>query len=651
MMTYFSELHIDLETYSEVDIKKGGVYTYVECPNFEITIMAYAFDDEPVVILDLANGDEIPEEVLEALDNPEILKWGHNSHFELACLSQHLGYELPAESWRCTMVASAYLGLPLSLDMVAKVLGLENQKDAKGKALIKYFACPCKPTKTNGGRTRNLPHHDPDKWAQFLGYCGQDVEVEREIHRYSKTVNEMPQSEWDYWLDDLTITRRGVSVDWDLVESAIDVCDAEMLEIHEDLTTITGLENPNSIAQLKVWLSEELGEEITDLTQQGVKDLLARPDISKKVAKVLDLRLRGSNTSVAKYKTMLRYKCKDGRIRGIIQFYGANRTGRFAGRAVQVQNLKRTPDKGLDTARTAVLTGMAPVLYDDVAELVSTLVRTTLIARGTRKIVSCDYSAVEARILAWVAGEDWVLDVFNTHGLLYEATASKMFGIPMEDITKPWRSKGKVASLALGYQGARGALEAMGALRSGLTEEELPELVRAWRASNPNIVKLWKHLEGYARATIKTRKTHTLQLKYTQIVFEFKRGYLIITLPSGRKLHYYGAHLDSKGKICFWGMHQQKKMWCVLNTYGGSLAENITQAIARDCLVEAVHIMQYEGVYITFHVHDEIVGDSNRLDPDQTLTDMQRVMNLTPDWAEGLPLSGEGYVSNYYKKD
>lgn len=650
--TCFKTLHIDIETYSEEDLSKVGAYKYAHSDSFEITLFAYAFDDEPVRVIDLLQGESIPEEVANAIFDETVVKWAHNANFELICLGVHFGVDLDVRQWRCTMISGAYLGLPLGLDKIGEVLNLTNKKDKKGTALIKYFAMPCRPTKVNGGRTRNLPEHDPEKWAEFIEYARQDVNVERDIHAYADKVGQLPAKEWDYWHQDQEVGRRGIFVDVPFIEGAIKENADFMADTHAEIIKLTGVSNPNSPAQLKDWLAEQIGEPVTGLAKNDVLDLLADPRTPLRAKKVLELRQQGSNSSVAKYDTMQQFTNRDGRIRGLIQFYGANRTGRFAGRAVQIQNLKRTFDKGLELAKEAVTKGLAGVLYDDVSELISKLVRTALIGSPNNVLISCDFSAIEARVLAWLAGEDWVLEVFNTHGKLYEATASKMFDIPMQDIGKgsPWRSKGKVASLALGYQGAVGALIQMGAIRSGLTEEELPAIVKAWRASNPNIVRLWRNVEAYAKRCVMDRRPYTLKTKYTQIKFEYVKGYLAVTLPSGRKLYYYGAEVRDN-KLTFWGMEQTRKMWTRLDTYGGSLVENLTQAIARDCLVETLDVLHYKGVNTIFHVHDEVVADEREDKAPQVLELMQNVMKVSPAWAPELPLSGEGYISKFYKKD
>lgn len=649
------ELHIDIETFCGVDLTKVGVYRYAQDPSFKILLFAYSFDDEDPILVDTYYdeypGESVPLEVWEALTDPNVLKIAQNANFELTCIGEYYGLDLDPAQWYCTMIGAAYHGLPLHLDKIAQVLGLENQKDAKGKALIKYFSMPCKPTKTNGGRTINEPIHDPERWQLFGEYCQQDVRTEADIFNYLRKFPPLPATEWLYWQQDQAINKRGIFIDRDFIEAAIEANTKFLQDVHDELVELTGVDNPNSLAQLKAWVEGEIGEAVPSLAKNELADLLASEFMPDHVRRVLELRQLGSKTSVSKYDTMLMYACDDERIRGLIQFYGANRTGRYAGRAVQIQNLKRTIGRGLDTAKEAVRKGLAELLYDDVADLVSKLVRTALIAPKGRKLISCDFSAIEARVLAWLAGEDWVLEVFRTHGKLYEATASKMFSIPMDEITKgsPWRSRGKVAALALGYQGASGALVQMGALREGLTEEELPEIVAGWRRANPAIVKFWRDVENAARKCITERKTVVLRTKYTALKFEYDRGYMFLTLPSGRRLAYYGAQVNGR-KITYYGIDQTRKIWTKDDTYGGSLVENITQAVARDCLTETMALM-FDDVNIIFHVHDEIVAEEDDEIADDVLRYMTEVMAISPAWGKGLPLSGEGYISQYYKKD
>jgi len=646
------KLHIDIETYCDTDLSEVGVYRYAEDPSFRIILFAYSFDGEPERVIDCMR-EEIPSRVLHSLKNPNVIKVAHNANFESVCLSTYFGFPLHPEQWECTMVAAAYLGLPLSLDKIGTVLALSEQKDARGKSLITYFCKPCRPTKKNKGRTRNLPEHDPEKWEMFKAYCGQDVRTEKEIYKYVSRFGGLPGREREYWILDQLINATGITADREFIEAAIEA-NADFIEnVREETRKITGVENPNSLSQIKAWLFAELGYEIGSLGKEAVSDLLDGGILTDKAKRVIELRGLSSKTSVSKYNTMLSFLQKDGRIRGQIQYYGANRTGRFSGRGVQPQNLKKTLKKGLLTAREAVKKGVADLLYDDVPDIISRLTRTALSASHGKLLVISDFSAIEARAVAWLAGEDWVLDVFNTHGKIYEATAANMFNLPLSMITKESdaRAKGKVATLALGYQGSVGALIAMGALREGLEESELPAIVSAWRAANPNIVKLWRDAERAAKHVIKNKTTYTLRKKYCSLKFIYDRGYLFIELPSGRRLAYYGAFLD-KGKIRFSSVDQTKKTWCKTETYGGSLVENITQAVARDCLCEAMYgIYYYGGLPVLMHVHDEIISETEEEKAEEALETMNAFMAASPSWAKDLPLRGDGYTSKFYKKD
>jgi len=478
----------------------------------------------------------------------------------------------------------------------------------------------------------------------------ETLNVLSEIFKYLERFEGLPSIEWQYWVQDQEINARGVYIDAEFIDASIEANTEFLAEVHAELVKITGVDNPNSLAQLKAWLEDQLGHPFKSLAKEQLQDFLESEFIPPHVARVFELRQLGSKTSVSKYDAMKNYACADGRIRGLLQFYGANRTGRFAGRGVQVQNLKRTMGKGLLTAKEAVRKGIADLLYDDVPEVISTLVRTALIASPGRSLVSSDFSAIEARVVAWLAGEDWVLDIFNSHGKLYEATASKMFNIPLDQITKgsDLRQKGKVASLALGYQGASGALITMGALRQGLEEAELPAIVKAWRSANPSIVKFWRECEQAAKHVITKRTSYVLRKPYTSLKFHYEKGYLFITLPSGRRLSYYGAQVKDN-KLSYWGIDQTKKIWVKIDTYGGSLVENITQAVARDCLVDAMYrMLDYE---IIMHIHDEIVIEEDDDKAEATLDEVNKIMAVSPLWAKRLPLSGDGYISKFYKKD
>lgn len=646
-------LHIDIETFSAYSLKDGGVYRYAQDPSFEIILFAYAWDGEEVTVIDMTDTDDhagyLPDDVEAALTDPNVLKIAHNANFEMVCIQEYFGLKMHPEQWFCTMVGAAYLGLPHSLDKVSQVLNLTEQKDSKGKALINYFCAPCKPTKRNGGRTRNLPHHDPEKWELFKSYNAQDVRTEGEVYTYLQRFPPMPAIEWAYWQQDQAINARGVQVDPAFIDAAIEA-NLEFLQgVHVELKELTGVDNPNSLAQLKAWINAEGATGVTTLNKETIEDLLKEPSyLPWTIKRALQLRQLGSKTSVSKYDAMRAYMCSDGRIRGLLQFYGANRTGRFAGRGVQVQNLKRTMGKGLLVAREAVVKGVVDLLYDDVPEVISQLVRTAIIAAPGKSLVSSDFSAIEARVVAWLAGEEWQLEVFNTHGKLYEATAAKMFSLPVESIGKDLRQKGKVAALALGYQGGSGALVTMGALRQGLTEAELPAIVRAWRSANPAIVKLWGKVETACKMVVEKKTDYKLALPYTSLYFQYDRGYLFITLPSGRRLSYYGATVKDR-KLFYYGVDQTKKIWTRIDTYGGSLVENIVQAIARDCLVDAMYRLKH--LPIVMHVHDEIVLEADDDVARDRLHEMNAVMAVSPAWGVGLPLSGAGYISKYYKKD
>lgn len=650
-------LHIDIETRCDLDVGDVGVYRYAEDPTFSIILFAYSWGDGPTVVIDcsadLSPGESIPADVWLAMTDPKVLKIAHNANFEYVCIGSYFGIKLNLKQWFCTMVAAAYLGLPLGLDKIGQVLKLSEQKDARGKALITYFCKPCKPTKKNGGRTQNLPEHDPEKWAEFKEYNAQDVRTEQEIYKYVSRFPGLTDNEREYWILDQKINAAGITVDREFIEASIETNALFTEEVHKEIINLTGVDNPNSLHQLKAWLRNELGYEVHSLGKDYIKDAIEGDLIPDHVRRLFELRQFASNTSVSKYDAMLNYLCADGRIRGLFQFYGANRTGRFAGRGVQLQNLKRTPKKGIETAREAVRKGLADLLYDNVQDIISKLIRTALVASEGCSLVVSDFSAIEARSLAWLAGEDWVLDVFHTHGKIYEATAANMFNVPLNMVTKEsdLRAKGKVATLALGYQGASGALIAMGALREGLDEAELPALVNAWRSANPRIVKLWREVEQAAKHVITKKTSYILRKPFCSIKFSYDRGYLFIELPSGRRLAYYGAAVE-KGKITFWGLDQVKKVWCKMTTYGGSLVENINQAVARDCLTNAMYRIYYEVLLpILMHIHDEIVGEVKDEEAPEALEKINKVMAVSPDWAQGLPLKGDGYISKYYKKD
>ncbi|MCI1574713.1 MAG: DNA polymerase [Weizmannia coagulans] len=644
-------LSIDLETYSSIDIREFGAYRYVEAPDFEILLFAYAFDDEPVQCIDLAQGEEIPQELTDALLDPNIIKTAYNANFERTALARHYGYTMPPSQWRCSSVHALTLGLPGYLDGVAKAMKLDVQKDAKGKALIRYFSVPCKPTKANGGRTRNWPEHDPEKWQMFKDYCIQDVEVERAIkkklQRYSPN-----DFENRLWALDQEINDRGVHLDVYFVKQAIKAYEENHGQLIDGLKDLTGLQNPNSVSQLKNWLAEQ-GLEVPSLAKKIVEKLIEETD-NPKIVEVLKLRQESSKTSIKKYVKMDGAVCEDDRVRGLLQFYGANRTGRWAGRLVQVQNLKRNYLKDLDLARNLIRQGeieLVDMLFGSVPDTLSQLIRTAFIpSEGCRFIVS-DFSAIEARVIAWLSGEKWRLDVFATHGKIYEASASQMFNVPIEQITKgsDLRQKGKVAELALGYQGGPGALIQMGALEGGIKEEELPEIVQAWRKASPKIVQFWHDVE---RAAIKAVRERTIVELHHGIAFSYEAGMLFVRLPSGRRLAYVRPKLKKddygRDKLVYEGT-KDTGQWGELKTYGGKLVENIVQAVARDCLAVSMVRLDEAGFKCVMHVHDEVVLDVPM--GESSVEEVAEIMGQPIEWAKGLPLRADGYETFYYKKD
>ena len=640
-------LSIDLETYSSVDLGKSGVYKYAESEDFEILLFAYSIDDGEVKVIDLANGEIIPEEILSALSDESIEKWAFNANFERVCLSRFLGERLKPQGWYCTMIWSAYLGLPLSLEKVGEVLKLDKQKMNEGKALIRYFSIPCKPTKTNGMRTRNLPHHDLEKWSTFKEYNQRDVETEMAIKK-KLSAFPMPHSEWEnYWIDQ-NINDRGILIDEVLVDSAIKFDEILREENMKRAIELTGLENPNSPLQLKEWLNKK-GLEIDSLAKKDVESALknAEGDIKE----VLELRQELSKSSVRKYDAMKNVKGKDNRTRGLIQFYGANRTGRYSGRLIQVQNLRRNNLKDLDLARSLVKNRdyeTMEILYESPSDVLSQLIRTAFIPKeGTRFIIS-DFSAIEARVLAWLAGEQWVLDAFKNGEDIYCRTASRMFGVPVEKhgVNGHLRQKGKIATLACGYQGALGALKAMGGIEMGLSEDELQSIVDSWREANPNIVSLWWDIDSVVKRVVKTRTKE----KYKNLVISYEKGILFIELPSKRRLAYpkakIGMNRFSGESIVYEGIVVGNK-WDKIESYGGKFVENIVQAIARDILAEAMMRLEKKGFNIVMHIHDEVVIESDS----SSIEEINQIMSLVPSWAPGLILDADGFESEFYKKD
>jgi DNA polymerase len=647
-------LAIDVETYSSIDIKTAGAYRYCEAPDFEILLFAYAFDDEPVQIVDFAQGETLPQEVKTALLNPGILKTAFNANFEISTLKRYLINGITAEDWECTMIKSLTMGLPGSLDMVAKAMHFEEdkQKMKEGKALIQYFCKPCKPTKTNGKRTRNLPEHDPEKWETFKEYCKQDVEVERAI-RNKLSKFETTDSERRLWQLDQVINDRGVGTDLVLINKSIE-CDLIFTErLQNEARELTGLDNPNSPTQLKKWLGERVGHEVTSLTKDSIPELLenAKDD---NVKRVLELRQLMAKTSIKKYEAMQKSRCEDCRVRGLLQFYGANRTGRWAGRLVQVQNLPQNHLPDLDDARNLVRNGQfddVEFLYDSIPDTLSQLIRTAFIPREGNRFMVADFSAIEARVIAWFAGERWRLDVFDTHGKIYEASAAQMFHVPIESIKKgsDLRQKGKIAELALGYGGGVGAIMSMDKSKS-IPEEELPGLVKSWRNANPNITKFWWDCDKAAKKAINERTTVCMQFG---LKFIYNPGVLFIQLPSGRKLAYIKPKIEigkfDKPTITYEGMEQTSKQWTTLETYGPKLVENIVQATARDCLGEAMFNVEAAGYEVVFHVHDELIMDVPK--DFGNLEEVNEIFGKPIAWAPGLQLKADGYECSYYKKD
>lgn len=641
-------LGIDIETYSSADLTSTGVYKYVEAEDFQILLFAYSVNNSPVRIVDLAMGEQLPPEILSALTDGNVLKTAYNAAFERICIGKYLGIHLSPDDWDCTMVRGARLGLPLALGQCGAVLGLEEQKMKEGKSLINYFSKPCRPTKANGMRTRNLPEHAPDKWATFKRYCIRDVEVEQAIRRKVLRLRVTP-TERRIWLLDQRINDRGVLIDLQMAKKASDFDDEYREKLAKEAREITGLENPNSVSQLKTWLKRETGIDFPSVTKETVAQALPRIT-SPKAKRMLQIRQELGKTSTAKYKAMLTCACDDGRARGLFQFYGANRTGRFAGRLLQLQNLPQNHIEDLDYARNIVKYGSledAEFEYGNVPKLLSELIRTALIAKEGHVFHVCDFSAIEARVIAWLAGEEWVLEVFRNGGDIYCATASQMFGVPVEKHgqNSELRQRGKVSVLALGYGGGVEALRQMGGERLGLSDEEMADTVKKWRGANPHIVRLWKHVEAATRAAI---AGEALPIE-KGIKFEMKWGGLCITLPSKRQLFYPRMHVNpTNDRLTYEGMNQEKKIWCTLETYGGKLTENIVQAIARDALVETMLNLDDAGFNIVFHIHDETVIEAG---PSQTLEQIEEIFGREISWAKGLPLKGAGYTTPYYLKD
>lgn len=643
-------LSIDIETYSSANLTKTGVYRYVEAPDFEILLFGYSIDSQPVQVVDLTCGEKIPEEVLAALEDESVIKWAFNAAFERICLSRFLGLPtgeyLDPESWRCSMIWAATMGLPLSLEGVGAVLGLEKQKLTEGKDLIKYFCQPCAPTKSNGQRTRNRPFHASDKWAAFKRYNLRDVETEMGIQQKLRQFP-VPDAVWEEYHIDQEINDRGVRLDMELVHQAIEMDTCSRQKLTDAMRQLTALENPNSVQQMKQWLSDN-GLETDSLDKKAVAEMLKTAP--PKLCDVLTLRQQLAKSSVRKYQAMEKTVCEDSRARGMFQFYGANRTGRFSGRNIQLQNLPQNHLPDLAEARALVRSGDfegMELLYEDVPDTLSQLIRTAFIPRDGAQFLVADFSAIEARVIAWFAGERWRQEVFEKGGDIYCASASQMFKVPVEKhgINGHLRQKGKIAELALGYGGSTGALKAMGAIEMGLTEKELPPLVDAWRQSNPNIVKFWWAVDRAVMEAVKYKHTTS---DYG-LTFSCRSGMLFITLPSGRKLAYVkpkvGTNKFGGECITYEGVGSTKK-WERLDSYGPKFVENIVQATARDILCYAMRTLRCCS--IVMHIHDELVIEA---DPCMSLEAVCEQMGRTPPWAKGLLLRADGYATPFYKKD
>ena len=657
-------LSIDLETFSDVDLKKCGVYKYAESPDFEILLFGVSVDGGEVTVYDLASGATVPEDIIQALADDSVIKWAYNASFERVCLSVWLRRNYPQyffsysieedtvrnyldpTSWRCSLVWGAYMGLPLSLDGIGKVLKLENQKMAEGKALIRYFCVPCKPTKANGGRTRNLPEHDPVKWSTFIAYNKRDVETEMAIQQKLSKFP-VPDFLWEEYHLDQEINDRGIQLDMALVEQAITIDERSREELSAKMQQLTALANPNSVQQMKEWLTKH-GLEVDSLDKKAVKELLktAPPEL----AEVLELRRQLAKSSVKKYQAMQNAVCADGRARGMFQFYGANRSGRWAGRLIQLQNLPQNHMAHLEDARSLVRSGdyaLLSTLYDSVPEVLSELIRTAFVPRDGYKFIVSDFSAIEARVLSFLAGESWRLKVFAENGDIYCASASAMFHVPVEKHGQNahLRQKGKIAELALGYGGSVGALKSMGALEMGLTEDELQPLVDAWRTSNPNIVQFWWDVDNAVKTAVRQR----LDTETHGIRFRYRSGMLFIILPSGRQLCYVkpkmGTNKFGGDSVTYEGVGSTKK-WERIESYGPKFTENVVQAISRDILMYAMRTLSH--CFIVGHVHDELIIECSM---DVSLDAVCEQMGRTPPWIEGLNLRADGYETMFYKKD
>lgn len=654
-------LFIDVETFSSVDIKESGAYKYIESPDFEILIIGYALDNGPVIIVDLAQGEEMPEEFEEALLDPECVKVAHNAVFERLSFKR-IGYNIPAEQWYCTSVKAAYCGLPLSLDGVSKTLNLTDKKLDTGKALIKYFSCPCKATRVNGMRTRNYPEHAPEKWEMYKEYNKYDVLAEREIfHRLESYI--IPKIEREIYVLDQNINDRGILVDMELAESAIAVDNTYTSILTQHAQQLTGLENPNSPVQIRQWIEKKTGNAILSLSKETMPDLLKEFAGYPDVIELLNIRKKLSKTSIKKYYAMLNCAMKDHRVRGTFQFYGANRTGRWAGRLLQLQNLSKNHISHIEVPRELIRARdweTVEMMYDDVADILSQLVRTALIAPKGKVFSVADFSAIEARVISWLANEKWRMDVFRGDGKIYEATGAKMFNVPISSITKGsvLRDKSKISELALGYEGSLGALKRMGGERMGLSDTEMMSLVRKWRMANPAIVDMWKEIDEASKEAVRYQRPVSCTCR--NIVFDCNGEFMTIQLPSGRKLFYYGPRFKDKkiGRstmptrvLCYQGVVQETKQWGEIDTYGGKLTENIVQAISRDLLGNSMLNLETNGYYPVCHIHDEVLCEVPEKNAQTYYEEMARIMGTPPEWALDLPLRADGYTTPFYLKD
>lgn len=654
-------LFIDVETYSSVDIKESGAYKYIESPDFEILIIGYALDDGPVNIVDLAQGEEMPEEFEEALLDPDCVKVAHNAVFERLSFKR-IGYNVPAEQWYCTSVKAAYCGLPLSLDGVSKALNLTDKKLDTGKALIKYFSCPCKATRVNGMRTRNYPEHAPEKWEMYKEYNKYDVLAEREIFKRLEAYI-IPDIERKMYVLDQNINDRGILVDMELAESAIAVDNTYTSILTQHAQQLTRLENPNSPVQIRQWIEKATGCVVMSLSKETMPDLMKEFADYPDVIELLNIRKKLSKTSIKKYYAMLNCAMKDHRVRGTFQFYGANRTGRWAGRLLQLQNLSKNHISHIEVPREMIRARdweSVEMMYDDVADILSQLVRTALIASPGKVFSVADFSAIEARVISWLANEKWRMDVFRGDGKIYEATGAKMFNVPISAITKGsvLRDKSKISELALGYEGSLGALKRMGGERMGLSDTEMMSLVRKWRSANPAIVDMWKEIDEASKEAVRYQRPVSCTCR--NIIFDCNGEFMTIQLPSGRKLFYYGPKFKDKKighstmptrVLCYQGVVQDTKQWGEIDTYGGKLTENIVQAISRDLLGNSMLNLEANDYHPVCHIHDEVLCEVPEENAQAYYEEMASIMGTPPEWASDLPLRADGYTTPFYLKD